>query len=125
MRSSGKPAVICSYNWPGNVRELAAVIDRATILGEGERLEVAKALGTPARISIDAPTPVHRPASTSNGDLLTLDQAMRQHIEHVLAATHGRVEGRHGAAKLLAINPHTLRTRMRKLGIDWNNFKPE
>ena len=34
-----------SYAWPGNVRELGAVIDRAAILGDGKRLEVAKALG--------------------------------------------------------------------------------
>ena len=31
--------------WPGNIRELAAVIDRAAILGNGKRLEVAQALG--------------------------------------------------------------------------------
>ena len=40
-----------SYAWPGNIRELAAVIDRAAILGNGKRLEVAQALGatvTPA-----------------------------------------------------------------------------
>ena len=48
---------------------------------------------------------------------------MRQHIENGLAATHGRIEGRHGTARLLAINPHTLRARMRKLGIDWSIFK--
>jgi DNA-binding NtrC family response regulator len=33
------------YSWPGNVRELASVIERAAILGDGRRLEVAKALG--------------------------------------------------------------------------------
>src|SRR5262245_29836048 len=33
------------YPWPGNVRELAAVMERAVILGEGRRLEVAQALG--------------------------------------------------------------------------------
>ena len=34
------------YAWPGNVRELMAVIERAAILGDGRRLEVASALGT-------------------------------------------------------------------------------
>jgi transcriptional regulator with GAF, ATPase, and Fis domain len=53
----------------------------------------------------------------------TLDVAMRQHIEAALRATQGRVEGTCGAAKLLAINPHTLRARMRKLKIDWSTFR--
>jgi transcriptional regulator with GAF, ATPase, and Fis domain len=48
---------------------------------------------------------------------------MTQHIEAALAATRGRVEGPHGAARLLGINPYTLRGRMRKLGIDWNRFR--
>ena len=38
------------YSWPGNIRELAAVIDRAAILGDGKRLEVAKALGVTANL---------------------------------------------------------------------------
>jgi transcriptional regulator with GAF, ATPase, and Fis domain len=48
---------------------------------------------------------------------------MRQHIERALVATRGRIEGRHGAAALLNINPHTLRARMRKLGLDWSRFR--
>ena len=40
--------LLAGYSWPGNVRELAAVIERAAILGDGRRLDVATALGTPA-----------------------------------------------------------------------------
>lgn len=55
--------------------------------------------------------------------LAALDVAMAAHIEKALAACHGRVEGESGAARLLGINPHTLRSRMRKLGIDWTRFR--
>jgi transcriptional regulator with GAF, ATPase, and Fis domain len=48
---------------------------------------------------------------------------MARHIEAALVRTHGRIEGATGAAKLLGINPHTLRARMRKLGLDWNRFR--
>jgi transcriptional regulator with GAF, ATPase, and Fis domain len=48
---------------------------------------------------------------------------MKRHIEAALTATQDRIEGPHGAAALLEINPHTLRARMRKLGIDWNRFR--
>jgi transcriptional regulator with GAF, ATPase, and Fis domain len=42
------------------------------------------------------------------------DVVMQRHIEAALRETHGRVEGPYGAARLLRINPHTLRARMRK-----------
>jgi transcriptional regulator with GAF, ATPase, and Fis domain len=48
---------------------------------------------------------------------------MRVHIEAALQVTQGRVEGPRGAARLLAINPHTLRARMRKLKINWTAFR--
>ena len=47
----------------------------------------------------------------------------RRHIETALEATAGRIEGPHGAARILRINPHTLRARMRKLRIDWRRFR--
>jgi hypothetical protein len=37
--------------------------------------------------------------------------------------TGGRVEGPYGAARLLDINPHTLRGKMRKLDIAWRQFR--
>jgi transcriptional regulator with GAF, ATPase, and Fis domain len=37
--------LLIAYPWPGNARELASVMERAAILGDGRRLEVAKALG--------------------------------------------------------------------------------
>jgi len=119
--------LLLAYPWPGNVRELAAVIERAAILGGGRRLEVANALGVadsrdPAVVP---PSPaVKSPASTESPPRLeTLGQAMARHIEKALEATRGRVEGPRGAARLLGINPHTLRARMRKLGVEWRRFR--
>jgi DNA-binding NtrC family response regulator len=122
--------LLLAYDWPGNVRELASVIERAAILGEGRRLEIAAALGTlpnaapapraqetrhsaPARAMPSAPAP----------QPISLDAAARQQIERALEATRGRIEGPYGAARLLEINPHTLRARMRKLGVDWRTFR--
>ena len=51
--------------------------------------------------------------------VLTLDQLAAQHIERVLQISSGRVHGKGGAAKLLGINPSTLRSRMDKLGIEY------
>jgi hypothetical protein len=122
--------LLVSYPWPGNVRELAAVIERAAILGGGEGLQVAQALGTVPARSPQSPPPHARIGSAIveeegrvNANGLTLDAAMTRHIESVLRHTHGRIEGPGGAAKRLGINPHTLRARMRKLGIDWQRFR--
>ena len=48
---------------------------------------------------------------------------MAEHIVDALKRTQGRIEGARGAAALLDINPHTLRSRMRKLGIEWARFR--
>jgi hydrogenase-4 transcriptional activator len=135
--------LLASYAWPGNVRELIAVIERAAILGNGRRLEVAKALGAsnldaalPRPVTLAPPPTLAQPPSHGNGsgpsavlprapsgEVAPLDTAMVSHIERALSATHGRIEGPFGAARILGVNPHTLRARMRKLGIEWSRFR--
>jgi len=132
--------LLLSYSWPGNIRELAAVVDRAAILGNGERLDVAAALGVVHGSAQPVPPPAAGPtlygvipepshharpldAVPAGQALTSLDGAMKAHIERALVATRGRVEGRGGAAALLGINPHTLRARMRKLKIDWARYR--
>ncbi|MGH7709842.1 MAG: sigma 54-interacting transcriptional regulator [Gemmatimonadaceae bacterium] len=132
MRLGGAPLalgpddvdLLVAYAWPGNVRELAAVIERAAILGDGRQLRLAAALGG-SNGSVSPP--VRAGVALKDVDrasVVTLDEAMTEHIERALSATGGRIEGPRGAAALLHINPHTLRARMRKLRIDWTRFRP-
>jgi len=133
--SAADLALLASYPWPGNIRELGAVIDRAAILGGGRTLAVDVALGLSGG-STTPPVPSSASAGRtgdgveaggSSGDspqrIAPLATAMRAHIERALASTGGRIEGRRGAAAILDINPHTLRARMRKLGIDPDRFR--
>lgn len=117
-------SMLISYPWPGNVRELASVIDRAAVLGDGKRLDVATALGIAPPRGFAAPAPPP-PVASSGKEFPTLDRAMAEHIVAALKRTHGQVEGRHGAASLLVINPHTLRARMRKLGVRWQDYRTD
>jgi transcriptional regulator with GAF, ATPase, and Fis domain len=103
------------YPWPGNVRELAAVIDRAAILGRGERLEIARALGEPAA----------RAEPQGRAKISTLREAIRSHLVAALQAAGGRIEGARGAAQLLDVPPATLRSKLRKLGIDPAAYRPD
>jgi transcriptional regulator with GAF, ATPase, and Fis domain len=113
--------VLAEYSWPGNVREMAAVLDRAVLLGEGRELKIRAALGQgnrPAQPIAATPSDTVRETAIE-----TLEVVVRRHIEAALRTTYGRVEGPHGAARLLQINPHTLRARMRKLKIDRRRFR--
>jgi transcriptional regulator with PAS, ATPase and Fis domain len=92
------------YPWPGNVRELQNVIERSVINSSGPKLRLADDLTGPAHKAM----PNH---------LRTLQDIEIDHITRVLEETGWRIEGSKGAAVILDINPSTLRTRMRKLGI--------
>jgi transcriptional regulator with GAF, ATPase, and Fis domain len=111
-----------SYPWPGNIRELGTVIDRAAILGDGRTLEIAAALGV-APVPLPKAASNHATATGQFASIAPLEEAIRRHIQTALERTDGRVEGPHGAARLLDINPHTLRSKMRKLGIDWRRIR--
>ena len=101
----GALAPLESYGWPGNVRELEHIVERALILGQDDdALHFGDALGSPQ-------------SSTKLGSL-KLDDAIRAHIRRVLDVTDGQIEGPDGAANRMGINASTLRSRMRKLGLE-------
>jgi len=104
---------LLAYSWPGNIRELENVIERAIILSDGKPLEFLDGLG-------GGTTPSGKADAGGRGaPLRTLDSVVRGHIEEVLRACSGHVEGAAGAAKVLGLNPSTLRFRMRRLGIPY------
>ena len=109
--------MLSSYDWPGNIRELASVIERATILGNGRHLDVRSALG-PLKLGRGPQS-----AASRSAEFAKLETVVQGHIEAALHRTDGRIEGKGGAAAILGVNPHTLRARMRKLGIDWDRFR--
>jgi DNA-binding NtrC family response regulator len=98
-----------AHDWPGNVRELENVIERALIMSGGALLDGSD-LFTPMTASA-------RPVAAPDAPGATLEQMERAYIRRVLDATAGQVEGEGGAARVLGLNPSTLRGRLRKLGI--------
>jgi PAS domain S-box-containing protein len=104
-------SALCTYTWPGNVRELANVIERAIINLRGDVLKIHE----------DFPIQETEMVAAS---VKTLDDMERDHIIRVLEDLHWRVDGPQGAARVLGINPSTLRTRMAKLGIQKPVWKP-
>jgi PAS domain S-box-containing protein len=103
-----------AHEWPGNVRELQNVVERALIVSRGSGLNLAGALSGEARTA-----PPH-PASTETPPIRTvqeLKELERSNIVRALEAAGGRVSGEEGAARMLGMNPSTLSSRMRALGI--------
>jgi formate hydrogenlyase transcriptional activator len=89
------------HSWPGNVRELRNVIEHAAILTTGDTLRVPLLEGAAA---VAAPSP-------------TLAASERELILRALEKRGWRVKGPTGAAAALGLNPSTLYSRMKKLGI--------
>jgi formate hydrogenlyase transcriptional activator len=97
-------ATLQDYPWPGNVRELESIIERAVILCPGPVLQLADQLDFSS-------------LSCSPSAGKTLEEMERAQILRILSEARWRIEGKDGAAKLLGLNPSTLRARMHKLGI--------
>ena len=98
------------YEWPGNVRELQNVIERAAITARGSSLNFDRALPDAARES----APAESAAIKTVADLEAFE---RQNIVRALDATAWKISGDAGAASLLGMNPSTLTSRMKALGI--------
>ena len=106
----GSMDILNAYSWPGNVRELENVIERALILNRGGLITFEDVVwSTPKRNREDD--------LIEKDEFPELDQVNSRHIMKALVMTKGRIHGPDGAARLLGLNPSTLRHRMRKLGI--------
>jgi len=99
-------------DYPGNVRELKNLLEHAVITSDNGILQ----LPTPGYEEKSA-----APQQPMSVQLLSLNEAQRHHITHVLDHTDGRIEGPDGAAEILGLKPSTLRHRIKKLGIQRNN----
>jgi transcriptional regulator with GAF, ATPase, and Fis domain len=115
---------LTTYTWPGNIRELQNVIERAVILSSGTVLVLAEQLRPqPHRTEREMAEPLGiskaetKPQKSEIQADGSLEDVERRHIESVLARTNWMIEGERGAAKLLNLNPSTLRSRMQKLNI--------
>ena len=108
------------YSWPGNIRELQNIIERAAIGAQSGPLEFDLAIDS----NDNQPAPGATIKSESRPKkVLKFSELKRLERENLLAAleaTHWRISGPAGAAKLLGLRPTTLASKIKALGLREN-----
>jgi len=102
------------YHWPGNVRELQNIIEREIIINPEGPIDFSSSRVGTNQSSSD---------STQNNrskSFQSLDGVLVNHIRTALGKCEGKIHGPDGAAKLLGMNPSTLRSKIRKLSSDFD-----
>jgi len=95
---------ILNYSWPGNIREMINLIERSAILSSKPQINASDlGLQTGARM----------PQST-DGDLATLDDLEKGHIQRVLSATSNNLSR---AAEILGITRTTLYSKIKRYNL--------
>ena len=110
-------SLLQAYDWPGNVRELRNVMERAVIshqTGDAARGLDFRHLAEGAPVSAPATGTMETPRLWTEAEIRALE---RENLVAVLKATRWKVSGAGSAAEFLGLNPATLASRLRSLGI--------
>ena len=105
---------LLNYDWPGNIRQLENIMARSVLLSTGPTLDFLKMPGQ-SKSAVAVP----------QGRIKSLTENERDHILLVLGQCNWRIYGEGGAAEILELNPSTLNSRMKKLGIEKKYFKQD
>jgi len=109
--------LMMEYHWPGNIRELQNVIERSAILANDSIIEIDDAvLPINSHIDVDSADRQHSLHNTSQNK--TLAENEREFILQTLEKFDWVIGGKKGAAETLGVPVSTLRSRMKKLGIN-------
>jgi len=95
---------LIEYQWPGNVREMENIVERELILNYKQKLDFKSFLKE-----------IHYTPQPKNTKTMALDNVILNHINTALHHTNGIIHGNNGAAKLLGLNPSTLRSMIKRL----------
>lgn len=101
-----------NYDWPGNIRELEHLIERNILLAKSNEIE---------KFDLPSDTSVLFEVVPTE-EMKSMEEMEKDHIMNALQRCNGKVSGPGGAAEMLKMQPQTLYSKMKKLGIkqDYN-----
>ncbi|EPR43701.1 two component, sigma54 specific, transcriptional regulator, Fis family [Desulfovibrio sp. X2] len=109
--------LLSAYAYPGNVRELQNIVERATVMAEGDVVE-------PRHLPPDLAHPAFRvtraqeappPPAEDEGEPVSLEENERRHISRVMRHADGN---KSKAARILGIDRVSLWRKLRRLGLE-------
>jgi DNA-binding NtrC family response regulator len=100
---------LMGYSWPGNIRELQHLVERNVVTS---RSAVISSVELPEEMEADV-------VAAEGLPFRQIAEVDKEHIVEALNRCNGKVSGKGGAAEVLGMNPNTLTSRMKKLGITW------
>jgi two-component system response regulator AtoC len=111
--------VLREYRWPGNVRELQRVLSAAVVVATGP----IAADDLPAHVTRPAARPAAEPGESGGGDPVNLREikewAGREAQKRVILELQRRSSlSRQEMARILGVDPKTLRKRLREIATD-------
>ncbi|MGB5651330.1 MAG: sigma 54-interacting transcriptional regulator [Sedimenticolaceae bacterium] len=111
--------LLMAYHWPGNIRELQNVIERAAILARDKVVPIAPHLvNSGINVALEPPAAVTDRKEEEPDKLVPLAENEARYIRRVLDHTGWAIAGKGGAAEILDLPASTLRSRMKKLGVE-------
>jgi formate hydrogenlyase transcriptional activator len=103
---------LMNWDWPGNIRELENFIERSVILTPGSTLQAPL-----SELEV-------RPSSSATGTG-SLESVERDYIRRVLQESRGLIAGPNGAAARLGMKRTTLQSKLQRLGISPDKYRPD
>jgi formate hydrogenlyase transcriptional activator len=101
---------VLSAQWKGNHQELRSFLEKALICSPDKDLVIPQGFAEEGGIT-----------AIRTAD--SLDESIKRNIVDALRRTRGKVYGDDGAAVLLGLNPSTLQSKIRKMGIKKKSYK--
>lgn len=104
------------YDWPGNIRELQNVLERALITAKHGAVSFQYLLEQEPSQTVQHN---HAAAIEQTLTIQQLKQLETTNLQLAIKQCEGKIFGDEGAAKLLGINPTTLISKLKKMGIEY------
>ena len=99
---------LAAYPWPGNVRELRNIIERASLLRQGDEIRPAELLSASNSAAVD--TACKETPTFANGAIMSLEEVIKQHIMGTLQVCG---DNKSQTAKSLGLSLSTLKRKLK------------